>query len=89
MLSFSCDVGHGCLFVEHFSEEREGFMFAPHHAKSLRLQIVDPEAKVISFQMNRRLGGHGKIKLFDLNGGLVCKKYLTDDVKDGMWQYVQ
>lgn len=50
---------------------------------------MDPETKQISFQRSGRLGGFGAIKLFDLNGGLVCKKYLTNDVRDGMWQYVQ
>ena len=86
--SFSCDFQHGSLYVERDSQY-EGFIFAPRCSIELKLQIIDAKTKQISFRRRGRTGGVGSIKLFDLNGGLVCEKYLTDDVKDRMWQYVR
>jgi hypothetical protein len=83
---FSSSLEHGILFVWHFMPGWESLIFAPFSIKA-RLRILEPGTKVVEYRKDVR--GHDSlyIKLFDLEGNLVCERGINDNNRDALWRY--
>lgn len=57
-----------------------------------KLRIINPAAKIVTYSRTHHqpgsLGSEGSLTLHDLDGNLVCHKYVTHAFADALWRHV-